>query len=498
MKLGSIKTLRNYGTQLLLAMGLGIAFTNTAAAQNLAEDGNLEETGELALSDTLNTDAIVEISRTSFDYIPDASYELIGERIASLNAQIKVPYNGRVKGFIDYFTIRNREYTRTMLKRRDVYFPLFEKYLAKHGLPNDLKYLSIVESGLNPKAMSRVGAAGLWQFMPSTGRIYRLNQNWYVDERLDPEKATEAACLYLKQLHRMFGDWQLALAAYNAGPGNVNKAIRRSGGKKDFWEVYEHLPKETRSYVPQFAAVMYVMEFAEEHNLLPEEHEYLYALQVDTVHLNRFMSLEALEAQLNLCPGELEYLNPELVRKAIPENAGTYALRIPAQVHNHFLINRMAIIDSTAKKSQNLLAYNTKTEVGSTYNREKITYRVKSGDNLGKIADKYNVGVSDIKQWNRLSSNNLKVGQSISLYVSPSQKASINNQLASASTTSSSIASSSKAVQVSKNSVYYVQPGDTLWEISRKHGNVSVAQIKELNNLKSNEIKVGQKLIITK
>ncbi|AHM62576.1 lytic transglycosylase [Flammeovirgaceae bacterium 311] len=477
-------------------MGLGVVTVNTSTAQSLSEDGSTEETGELALSDTLNTDAIVEISRTYYDYVPDASYELIGERIERMNAQIKVPYNGRVKGFIDYFTIRNREYTRTMLKRRDVYFPLFEKYLAKYGIPDDLKYLSIVESGLNPKAISRAGAAGLWQFMPSTGRIYRLNQNWYVDERLDPEKATEAACRYLKQLHGMFGDWQLALAAYNAGPGNVNKAIRRSGGKKDFWEVYNHLPKETRSYVPQFAAVMYVMQYAEEHNLLPEEHEYLYASQIDTVHLNKFMSLEALEAQLNLCPGELEYLNPELVRKAIPENAGTYALRIPAQVTNYFQTYRLAIIDSTAKTSQALLAYNTKTEVGSTYNREKITYRVKSGDHLSKIAGSYNVRVEDIKQWNRLNSTNLRVGQQLSLYVSPTQKASINNQLASANTSGNS--SSIKSVEVSKNKVYYVQPGDTLWEISRKHGNVTVAQIKQMNGLKSNEIKVGQKLILAK
>jgi membrane-bound lytic murein transglycosylase D len=493
MNLGAIRKMKNYGSHMLLAMGLGMLTVNTATAQNLAEDGSTTEGEEVAISDTLNLDAIVEISRTYYDYIPDASYELIGERIAGMNAQIKVPYNPRVKGFIDYFTVRNREYTRTMLKRRDVYFPLFEKYLAKYGIPDDLKYLSIVESGLNPKAISRAGAAGLWQFMPSTGRIYRLNQNWYVDERLDPEKATEAACRYLKQLYGMFGDWQLALAAYNAGPGNVNKAIRRSGGKKDFWEVYNHLPKETRSYVPQFAAVMYVMQYAEEHNLLPEEHEYLYTMQVDTVHLNRFMSLEALEAQLNLCSGELEYLNPELVRKAIPENAGTYALRIPAQATNHFQTHRLAIIDSTAKTSQALLAYNTKTEVGSTYNREKINYRVKSGDHLSKIAGKYDVRVDDIKQWNRLNSSTLRVGQQLTIYVSPTQKASINNQLA--SNTSSG---SSQPVQVSKNKVYYVQPGDTLWEISRKHGNVSVAQIKQMNGLKSNEIKVGQKLIIAK
>lgn len=491
MNSGAIKTLKSGGAFVLLAMGLGCITMGPASAQSLAMDGDGEETEEMALSDTLNTDVFVEISRTSYDYIPDVSYDEVGARIASLNATVAVPYNARVKGFVDYFAIRNRDYTRTMLKRRDIYFPLFEKYLAKYGMPDDLKYLSIVESGLNPKAMSRVGAAGLWQFMPSTGRIYRLNQNWYVDERLDPEKATEAACRYLKQLHGMFNDWQLALAAYNAGPGNVNKAIRRSGGKKDFWEVYNYLPRETRSYVPQFAAVMYVMNFAEEHNLLPEEHEYQYAQQVDTVHLNRFVSLEALEDQLNLCRGELEFINPELVRKAIPDNAGTYALRVPVQVKSYFASNRLAILDSTTAQSQALLAYNTRNEVGSTYNRERISYRVQRGDNLGKIASSHNVSVADLKKWNRMSGTTIHAGQRLAIYVSPNQKNSINNQLASTQ-------NSSRAVAVIKGNVYYVQPGDTLWEISKKHGGLSVAEIKKLNNLNSNQIKVGQKLIIAK
>jgi membrane-bound lytic murein transglycosylase D len=494
MKLGAIKKFKSYGTFLLLAGGLSSLSVGKASAQTTVpqEEGVLAEATEgLALSDTLNPDAIVEISRTFYDYIPDASYDLIGERIALMNAEIKVPYNGRVKGFIDYFTIRNREYSRLMLKRREVYFPMFEKALAKHGLPNDLKYLSIVESGLNPKAISRAGAAGLWQFMPSTGRIFRLNQSSFVDERLDPEKATEAACRYLKQLYGMFGDWQLALAAYNCGPGNVNKAIRKAGGKKDFWLVYDFLPKETRSYVPQFAAVMYTMHYAEEHNLLPEEHEYLYAQQIDTVHLSRFMSLEALEAQLNLCPGVLEALNPELVRKAVPENAGTYALRIPAQSHSYFVANRSSILQSTAGVNEILIAENVKTEVGSTLNRQRITYKVQSGDHLSKIATKHSVRVEDIKHWNRLSSNNLRVGQQLALYVEASQKPALNNQLASAQ-------QPAKPVQVSQQKVYMVQPGDTLWEISRKHGNVGVDQLKKLNNLTSNEIKVGQKLIIAR
>jgi membrane-bound lytic murein transglycosylase D len=435
---------------------------------------------------------IVEIERASYDYIPDATYAEIADRISCMQKDIDITFNNTVKAFIDYFAVRNRDYTRMVVQRQQVYFPLFEKYLAKHNMPDDLKYLAIVESGLNPRAISRVGAAGLWQFMPGTGRIYRLDRSWYVDERLDPEKATEAACKYLKQLHGMFNDWELALAAYNAGPGNVRKAIRRSGYKKGFWEVYNHLPRETRSYVPQFAAIAYVMNHLEEHNLYLEEHEYQYALQVDTVHIDGFMSLEALEEQLNLCPGEISNLNPELVRNAVPENAGKYALKIPSQVYQPIVANRDAIFDSTRAQNQELLAQHTKNEVGSTYNREKVTYRVQRGDYLGKIAEKHKVGIADLRHWNRIQGNTIHVGQTLTVYVTPKQKASINNQLAKSSE------ENSKPVQINGSKVYYVQPGDTLWEISKKHGGISIDQLKQMNNLTSNNIKPGQKLIISK
>jgi membrane-bound lytic murein transglycosylase D len=487
----------------LLVAG-GTVFGQGAAAQTQTTQDNAnseaqeellaeEAEGEL-LADTLNTEEYVIIERRDYDFVPDASYDEIEARVACMNSEIQVPFNTRVKAFIDYFTIKDREYARTMLRRQEVYFPLFEKYLAKHNMPEDLKYLSIVESGLNPRAMSRVGAAGLWQFMPATGRIYRLNRNWFVDERLDPEKATEAACRYLKQLHAMFDDWQLALAAYNAGPGNVRKAIRRSGYKKDFWEVYNHLPRETRAYVPQFAAVMYVMQHADEHNLRPADHELLYALHTDTITVNNFMSLAALEKELNLCEGELEALNPELVKKAVPENAGSYALIVPSQVKHSYTSNKETILANTAETNNQMIAFYKKDEVGSTYNRERVSYRVQRGDYLGKIASRYGVRVEDIKQWNRLRSNNLQIGQRLAIYVKAEQKSSINTQLASAGGASAGSASA----KVSGSKVYYVQPGDTLWEISKKHGNVSVDQIKRLNNLRGSQIKVGQKLVLAK
>lgn len=441
---------------------------------------------ELALEEFTETEEdslynYVSLPESTYEYVPDLSYDDIADRYACMQAEVYVPFNRSVKGFIDYFTIRDREYTKKVLAKSPTFFPLFEKYLRKHNMPTDLKYLSVVESGLNPQAISRVGAAGLWQFMPATGRIYRLNRNWYIDERMDPEKATEAACLYLKQLYGMFDDWQLALAAYNAGPGNVRKAIRRSGYKKDFWEVYRYLPRETRAYVPQFAAVMYVMEHLEDHNLLLEETEFAPVVAADTVHMPDFISLSALEQQLNLCPGEIESLNPELARKAIPEDAGRYALRVPTHASQLLREQRMAIYDSTASQNKELLAYFKRNETGSTYGRERVVYRVRSGDYLGRIASRHGVSVSDLRHWNRLRGNQIYAGQKLSVWVKAGTQG---------------VPGSSPVIQ-SGGKYYTVQPGDTLWEISKKRG-VSVATLRQLNGISGSNIKVGQKLILSK
>lgn len=421
----------------------------------------------------------------SYEYIPDVSYELIEDRLACLETDITLSYNPRVKSFIDYFTVRDRGYTKLMIQRMGVYFPLFEKYLKKHNLPLDLKYLAIVESGLNPRAVSRVGATGLWQFMPATGRGFKLHQDWYIDERMDPEKATEAACLYLKQLYNMFDDWELALAAYNAGPGNVRRAIRRSGYKETFWEVYDYLPRETRSYVPQFIAITYVMNYAEEHNLLEDRLQ--YAMLTDTIVVNQFLDLETLANQINVCPEDLYNLNPELKRNAVPGDIKGYALKVPADRCEFINENRMALLDSAGKVGKERLEYLARNTVGSTYNKEKIVYKVQKGDVLGKIAGRYGVRIADLRKWNNINGNLIRAGQNLTIYVKPNST-SLSNQLAQ---------NSSKPVPLPNDHVYLVQPGDTLWAISRKYDNLTIEQIKKLNNLTSNNIKPGQRLVLS-
>ncbi|WKN32280.1 LysM peptidoglycan-binding domain-containing protein [Porifericola rhodea] len=415
-----------------------------------------------------------------YEYIPDAPYDLVEDRIACLEKDMPLVFNSRVKSFVDYFTIRNRDYTRMVVRRTELYFPLFEKYLKKYGIPEELKYLSIVESGLNPEAKSRVGAMGLWQFMPSTGRMYGLDQDWYVDERMNPEKSTEAACKYLKQLYNMFDDWELALAAYNTGPGNVRKAIRRSGYKRDFWSIYNYLPRETRSYVPQFVAVLYTLNYLDEHNLREELPE--YPMETDTLWVSQFVSLKALAEQINVCEEDLTRLNPELKRKAVPENAKNYPLLIPADKYDFIAANTAAILDSSGTKElQDQMILVAQKQAGNTYNREKVYYRVRSGDVLGVIAERHGVRLSDLRSWNNIRGSRIYAGQKLAIWVKPS---------------ASQLASSGGSRPVPNSKIHLVQPGDSLWEISKRYQGLSVAKIKELNNLTSNNIKPGQKLII--
>ncbi len=417
-----------------------------------------------------------------YDYAPDFSYEEIERRYNQLDLEIDIKFNDRVDAFVNYFTVRERGYTREMLRRKELYFPLFEKYLSKYDLPQELKYLPIIESGLNPKAVSGPKAVGLWQFMALTGKEQGLKIDWYIDERMDPEKATEAACKYIKWLYRFFDDWKLTLAAYNSGIGNVQRAIRRSGNKKDFWDVYRYLPRETRSYVPQFAAMVYSMEYADEHNIYTEE--VLYPLDFEEVEINQFVYLKAFAEAGDMSLEELRFLNPAIKKDAIPEHARNFKLKVPKYQIQDYQNQKEEILIAAAngKKEFEKMARNMP---GSTFGKEKTTYRVRSGDVLGKIAIKYDVKVSDLRAWNNIRGSMIRVGQRLTIYTGPDftedptvRRTKARNQ------------------PIPSSKVHVVQPGDTLWDISRMYKDLSIEKIKTLNNLKSNSLKPGMKLKI--
>ncbi|RIJ43144.1 lytic transglycosylase domain-containing protein [Pontibacter oryzae] len=468
---------------------------------------------DASVSDSLKPQAVVDtIAILSpeelallVEVIPNEPNDVIADRLSCIQSEIPLVFNDYVRNFIDYFTIRNRKYTRTMLARENVYFPLFEKYLKKYNMPQELKYLSIVESGLNPLAQSPVGAAGLWQFMKPTGREYGLHQTAYMDERLDPEKSTDAAMRFLRRLYAYYGDWELALAAYNCGQGNVNKAIRKAGGgKKTFWEIFPYLPRETRGYVPSMTAVQYAMNYAGEHNIFSDS--ILYQPEVEYLEVMQALDLEKLASEMHIATDELMALNPELKKTVIPEQMRNYKLRIPA--------SKAALLANAADKSCILLAAaptpprikepehdktpvmlaSAKTEKDepadkTTATLTKITYTVQPGDNLTQIAKKHNVTIEQLKEWNNLNGSSIKPKQELQL-------------MQQAETTVLAIntvkpKAEARSVVEKREMIYHVQPGDTLWNISKKYNGISVEQIKKLNKLKTNDIKPGQKLILS-
>lgn len=464
---------------------LGLSFGAFAQETETIQDSiALEVESEVLAGDSLSDPLLFSIP-TGYEYIPaEETPELVADRLNCLQQTIPLTYNSNIHGFINFFTIRNREYTRLMLRRKDLYFPLFEKYLAKYNLPEELKYLSIIESGLNPRAVSRASAVGLWQFMSFTGRYFDLQNDWYFDERMDPEKSTEAACRYLSQLYSMFHNWEMALAAYNSGPGTVKRAIRRSGYKRTFWEVYKYLPRETRSYVPQYVAIIYAMNYAEEHNMVETAFEQV--IPHDTLAVRSFLHLDTFSKLTGTCTEEILQLNPSVRHNAIPDNGRTYILKLPVSAKIELEKNRAFILDSASKTGRKETELVAKAAIGNTFGRELIVYRVKYGDALGIIAQRHRVKIDDLRKWNNMRGNMIRTGQRLNIWVIPSQKVS---QVNAPSTPVLTIPSPT-------GTTYVVQPGDTLWDISKKFQGITIEKIKALNNLKTNRLEPGQKLII--
>lgn len=465
------------------------AFGQTESDTLVVDSLEVADAEEERLYKEDTADFVFYYAPVQFEYVPgEDNPALVRDRLSCIEGAIPLHYNPNIQAFINYFTVKDREYTRMMMRRRNLYFPLFEKYLAKYGLPDELKYLSIIESALNPRAYSRASAVGLWQFMSPTGRYYGLHQDWYVDERMDPEKATDAACRYLRDLYRMFDDWELALAAYNTGPGNVKKAIRRSEYKRSFWEIYQHLPRETRSYVPQFVAIIYTMNYLEEHNFINDGEEML--MPSDTLMVSKYLHFDTFAQLTGICLEDLQKLNPSIKHNAVPDQSRPFMIFIPTIAKERLNQNRVAILDSASnvgKKELELLARNS---AGSTYGRDRIVYRVKSGDVLGSIAIRHGVSVNDLKKWNNLHSNMIRVGQRINIWQRPSQHQS-QTLVASAATPRNTT-----PTPVPDSKTYVVQPGDTLWDISHRFEGLTLEKLRSMNNIEGNKIHVGQKLII--
>jgi len=352
-----------------------------------------------------------EIYEAELEELPTA---LLKERFAEIDAisPFNVEYNPQLEQLIKSYLLNRKAIFSVMMERARFYFPMFEEHLAKYNIPLELKYLAVIESALKPTALSRVGAAGLWQFMYQTGKIYGLDVSSYVDERSDPIRATEAACKYLSTLYNIYNDWDMALAAYNSGPGNVNKAIRRAGGSTNYWKIRPYLPRETASYVPIFYATMYIFKYSNEHNIVARENA-ISKFETDTIHLKRQITFKQINDILGVDKEVITFLNPQYKLEIIPKiKDKNYILTLPRKDVGAFVSNEdliYAYLDAEETKRVKELPKYVKVN-------DRITYKVKSGDYLGKIASRYNVSVNSIKKWNRMSSTNLKIGQRLVIY----------------------------------------------------------------------------------
>lgn len=354
-----------------------------------------------------NIDALIFYNEDELPPVPEYTNpdSVYSERIAALNAQqtIQMAYNERVKVFIEVYTIKKHKQLHVMLALAQYYFPIFEEALRKEGLPEELKYMAVIESALNPRAVSPAGAAGIWQFMYQTGRMCHLKINTKVDERLDPVKASSAAAIYLKELYNCFNDWTLAIAAYNCGPGNVNKAIRRAKGQTDFWKIYPYLPRETRGYVPAFIAAAYAVNYHEEHGQCPPRH--YTPILTDTLHFSHDLDLRQVADGLHMPLQILKDLNPQYKINLIPHEGGSFCLRLPASMIGDFLENKEAILSDTTWKDY----YPIWEEV-------VISHRVRRGETLSTIAKRYGVKVDDLMSWNKLRSTVIYANQLLRIH----------------------------------------------------------------------------------
>ena len=456
---------------------------------------------------TINSDVTVD------EELPT---ELLKQRLQAMNEKspFDIQYNQGLENIIKSFLKNRKKSFSRLMALSEYYFPIFEDAFAKQNVPLEIKYLAVVESALNPKAVSKMGATGLWQFMYGTGKQYALKIDSYVDERSDALKATAAASDYMTRMFNVFNDWELVLASYNSGPGNVTKAIRRSGGKTNYWDIRNHLPKETQGYVPAFYATMYLFEYHKEHGINPER-AVVKNFETDTVAVKNQMSFKQIADLLDMPQSQIQLLNPSYKLNVVPYYQGEqHFLRLPKDKIATFVSNEDKIYayvkyQSGFKTMSTQLAMKVAPKVKPAVTREAVTaskdiqfYKVRKGDNLGAIADKYNVNISDLKKWNNLKSNAVAFGRTLKI---KSEAETVSKNIKEPKTPAIIERNHEEAIASAddkdKNAVqtqeYTVAAGDNLGNIAKKFG-TTIADLKELNNLNSNTIALGKTLVVSK
>jgi len=421
--------------------------------------------------------SITDISGTDLEHgvlasnIPDSVYIA---RLKSINSFIPLPYNDIVKNYIVHYTHKIPNKIDLIIGLSDYYLPQFEEIFDQYDLPRELVVMAIIESALNPRAVSRANAKGMWQFMHQTARQYGLRIDSYIDERLDPYISAHAAARYLKDSYAIFGDWLLAIASYNCGAGNVNKAIRRAGGEKDFWKIYPYLPRETRGYVPSFVAALYSLNYYREHQIVPRR--MAMPAHVDTFLIKKPLHFGQISELIGISKTEISDNNPQYIREIIPGSDKGSILYLPHQYTLAFVDVENEIYTYKDNIYFNPGVYRATASAASA-STNAITHTVKNGETLGHIALRYRVKVSDIQQWNNIRGTNIRVGRRLTIYTS--------NPPAAASTSASSSSSSAAAAPKTSTSggyiTYTVKKGDTLWDISRMFDGVTLDSIMKLN-----------------
>ena len=391
------------------------------------DNPNIKKYDEKWLKELSNSDLFFQMSEdvaatpTDVDY-SELPTEVLKERLRKLNEKtpFNVEYNPVLEQVIKSFLKNRRSSLERLMSLSDYYFPMFEQEMSNQKIPLEMKYLAIIESALNPKARSRAGATGLWQFMYATGKSYGLEVNNYVDERSDPVRSTKAAAKYLNELYKIFGDWDLTLAAYNSGPGNVTKAIRRSNGKTNYWNLRPYLPRETAGYVPAFLATLYIFEYAKEHGFKPQKRAN-HLFQTDTIRVKQAIPFKDIAEITGMDVQDIQFFNPSYQLDVVPYVEGrNYAVRLPISEIGKFVANEQAIYnylnEQKAQREQILPEVAKGEQYAGGKSTKKTIYTVKKGDNLGKIASRHGVSINNLKRWNRMKSNKVRVGQRLSIY----------------------------------------------------------------------------------